>query len=283
MECLYGSPVVNDIYQKIKKRIERLNKNNVTPCLAILKLYISEDDQSYISMIKKKCEKVGIKVEEFDTAEKTLADLSQIIEHINQDNKIHGCIVIGDPEQKAWLQTIQANLSENKDVDGVSLVLRGKLYSGYSIDYYPCTPEAVIKILNYYDIPIEGSNIAMLGRSERVGKPLITMLVQRNASVAICHSYTNNVSDICKRADVIISAIGESEFVNGNFIGSSDQIIIDVGINVGEDGKIHGDVDIDNVGNIIAAYTPVPGGVGPVTTAVLCEHVVTAAIKQNNL
>ena len=196
---------------------------------------------------------------------------------INEDNEIDGILLFRPlPEHIDEKQVIEA-LYEKKDLDGISYKNIAKVFAGDESGFAPCTAKAVLKIIESNNIDLEGKNVVVLGRSMVIGKPVAMLAIKKNATITICHSKTKNLKEVCKRADILIVAIGRAKMINDEYIGEN-AIVIDVGINFAE-GKLCGDVDLENVKNASMA-TPVPKGVGAVTTSVLAEHLVRAAIEK---
>ena len=260
-EILKGSPVAAKLTEELIVRREKLN---FVPTLSIFRIGEKQSDLSYENGALKRCEKIGINVKKFILPENSSKDeILNTLTEINNDKSIHGCLMFRPLSDKK-LEAEACKLIADKDAD-----------------FPPCTAQACIEILDFYGVELEGKNVVVVGRSEVIGKPVAMLLLNRNATVTICHSKTKNLPEICKRSDIIIAAIGKAKFINSNFV-SQGQIIIDVGINVDENGKLCGDVDFDDVENIVAKITPVPGGVGAVTTSVLAKHVIEAAERSIN-
>ena len=276
-EILKGAPAANALSLNLIKRVENLKLNNLTPKLEILRLGAKAEDLSYESGIIKRCEKVGIEVKQVILNEDcTHEELLNEIKNANQDKSIHGVILFRPLKDKELEQEAINLLKPDKDVDGMTDGSMAGVFSGRDIGFAPCTAQACLEILNFYNIDLAGKNIAVLGRSLVIGRPVSILLQNQNATVTMCHSKTKNLAEICRRADVIIAAIGKSNFVDKNFI-NNNQVIIDVGINIDDAGKICGDVNFEEAASLVKAITPVPGGVGAVTTSILASHVVKAA------
>ena len=233
----------------------------------------------YVKNKSKACDEIGIEDEEYlldpdITNEKLLG----LIDKLNNKKDVHG-ILLQSPIPK-HLDIVKAfeNIDVNKDVDGFNPINVGKLNIGQDC-FISCTPHGVIRMLEEYSIPIEGKEAVIIGRSNIVGKPLIQCLLAKNATVTVCHSKTQNLKEISKRADILIAALGKAKFITEDMV-KEGATVIDVGINRTEEGKLVGDVDFENVKNKVSYITPVPGGVGPMTIAMLMENVVKAAKKQ---
>ena len=276
-EILKGAPVAAALTEKLISRAEKLKSKNIFPTLAILRIGEKPGDISYETGAMKRCEKIGIEVKNFrlptDTSREKILDL---IHEINNDKTIHGFLMLRPLPDKKIEQEACAILSPSKDVDCMTAGSLARIFTGLGEGYAPCTAQACVEILKYYGVELEGKNIAVLGRSLVIGKPLSMLLESENATVTMCHSKTRELEKICRNSEIIVAAIGKAKFVNENFV-SQNQIIIDVGINLDENNKLCGDVDFENVEPIVKAITPVPGGVGAVTNAILAGHVIEAA------
>ena len=260
-EILKGSNVANFLTEDLISRCKKLN----SPTLAIFRIGENSSDISYETGASKRCEKIGINIKKFILLENSSNDeILNTLTEIKNDNSIHGCLMFRPLKDKA-LEKIACEIIAEKDSD-----------------IPPCTAQACIEILDFYGVEIEGKNAVVLGRSEIIGKPVAMLLLNRNATVTICHSKTKNLPEICKRSDIIISAMGKAKFIDSKFV-SEGQVIIDVGINFDENNKLCGDVNFDDVEKIVSKITPVPGGVGAVTTSVLAKHVIEAAERRMNL
>ena len=280
-EILKGAQVAQNLSLNLIKRVEILKSKNITPTLEILRLGVRPDDLSYESGIIKRCEKIGIEIKQVVLdASCQREELLDAIKLANQDNKIHGLIMFRPLDDKELEQAARDLLKPEKDVDGMTDGSLAGVFSGRDIGFAPCTAQACIELLDFYNIDLTGKNIAVLGRSLVIGRPVSILLQNKNATVTMCHSKTKNLAEICKQSDIIIAAMGRANFVDKNFINKDlSQVIIDVGINITEDGKLCGDVNFSEAESLVRAITPVPGGVGAVTTSVLAEHVVRAAEK----
>ena len=276
-EILKGAPVATALTEKLISRAEILKSKNIIPTLAILRVGEKPGDISYETGAMKRCEKIGIEVKKFILPENVSREkILDVIREINNDNSIHGCLMLRPLPDKKVEQEACEILSPSKDVDCMTVGSLARVFTGLGKGYAPCTAKACIEVLDYYGVELEGKNIAVIGRSLVIGKPLSMMLQARNATVTMCHSKTRELEKICKNSEIIVAAIGKAKFVDKNFV-SPGQIIIDVGINVDENNKLCGDVNFDDVEPIVKAVTPVPAGVGAVTTAVLAKHVIEAA------
>lgn len=277
-ELLKGAPVARAIGERLAPRIKEIEGCGVTPTLAILRVGERSDDLAYERGAIKRCEGLGIKVRSFVLpADCNQGELLATIGVINADPALHGCLMFRPlPSQLDEGAACRA-LDPAKDVDGIT---QGSLYGVFAnqqVGFPPCTAAAVIELLDYYDQGIEGANVAVIGRSLVIGKPVSMMLQARNATVTMCHTRTRHLANVCAAADILVVAAGHAGTVRMAHVGP-DQTVVDVGINWDEDAeKLVGDVAFDEVEPVVRAVTPVPGGVGSVTTAVLAQHVVEAA------
>ena len=272
-----GIEVSNAVKDILKNAVEKLSSENVVPCLATV---LVGDDPASATYVKNKhiaCEKIGIKTKDHKlSADTTQNELDEIINELNNDKNIHGILVqLPLPKQLDEFATI-SRISPIKDVDGLTPQNVGLLSIGKSI-LKPCTPSGIMEMFYYYKINLEGKNVVMINRSNLIGKPLYHLLLQNNATVLSCHSKTSNLNEYCKNADVIISAVGDrSKFKLTSDMIKQDAIVIDVAISRHE-GKLVGDADYDDIIQKASWATPVPGGVGPMTVAMLLKNTVTAA------
>ena len=276
-EKIDGIKVSNAVKDILKNAVEKLNSENVVPCLATV---LVGDDAASATYVKNKhiaCEKIGIKTKDHKlSADTTQDELNKIINGLNNDKDVHGILVqLPLPKQLDEFMTI-TRISPIKDVDGLTPQNVGLLSIGKSI-LKPCTPSGIMEMFYYYKINLEGKNVVMINRSNLIGKPLYHLLLQNNATVISCHSKTSNLNEFCKNADVIITAVGDrSKFKLTSDMIKQDSIVIDVAISRYE-GKLVGDADYDDVIQKASWVTPVPGGVGPMTVAMLLKNTVTAA------
>ena len=272
-----GIEVSNAVKDILKNAVEKLSSENVVPCLATV---LVGDDPASATYVKNKhiaCEKIGIKTKDHKlSANTTQEELDGIIDELNNDKDVHGILIqLPLPKQLDEFTTI-SRISPIKDVDGLTPQNVGLLSIGKSI-LKPCTPSGIMEMFYYYKINLEGKNVVMINRSNLIGKPLYHLLLQNNATVISCHSKTSNLNEFCKNADVIITAVGDrSKFKLTSDMIKQDCIVIDVAISRYE-GKLVGDADYDDVIQKASWVTPVPGGVGPMTVAMLLKNTVTAA------
>lgn len=273
---LDGKETARRVRETLKDKVKELRQNNIFPKLAVI--MVGEDPASkiYVRNKSKACEELGIEYEEFllkeNTTQKQLIDL---IQELNKRQDITGILLQSPiPKHLDINEAFKAIIPE-KDVDGFNPINVGKLALGQET-VISCTPFGVIKLLEEYNIPIEGKNAVIIGRSNIVGKPMLHCLLNKNATVTICHSRTKNLSEITKTADILVAAIGKAKFITKDMV-KPDAVVIDVGINRNEEGKVYGDVDFEEVQKIASYITPVPGGIGPMTIAMLMTNIVKTA------
>ena len=281
-QLMKGAPVAAAMTEQMAARTERLKQAGVTPTLCILRLGERPGDLVYERSAMKRCGKVGIDVREIVLPEGcTRERLLETIEQVNRDGAIHGLLMMRPLPVREDEDAARALLAPEKDVDGITAIAQSKVFTGAGAGYPPCTAQAVIEILDHYGVELAGRRAAVIGRSLVVGRPVAMMLMARDATVTLCHTRTEDLPEICRQADILVSAAGRAGLVTGAFTRPG-QVIVDVGINV-RAGKLCGDVDFAAAEPLVGAITPVPGGVGAVTTAVLAAHVVQAAEKAAGL
>ncbi len=275
-DVLKGKVVADRIKEQMKKDIQELKQANKTPRLGIVRLGDNPGDISYEKSIIKNCNNVGIesKVYERDRDIKT-EELVELIEELNRDDEISGILVFRPLPDHIDEDIIRNVISPEKDVDCMHPLNLENIFEGKMDGFAPCTPKAAMEILKYYDIPLEGKNVVVVNRSMVVGKPLAMMLLNENATVTICHSRTKNLNEVTKNADIVVVALGRAKFFDESYF-TEESIVIDVGVSLDENGKLSGDADYDRVLPLVNKITPVPGGVGSVTTSILLSQVVLA-------
>lgn len=273
---LDGKETARRVRETLKDKVKELRQNNIFPKLAVI--MVGEDPASkiYVRNKSKACEELGIEYEEFllkeNTTQKQLIDL---IQELNKRQDITGILLQSPIPKHLNINEAFKSIIPEKDVDGFNPINVGKLALGQET-VISCTPFGVIKLLEEYNIPIEGKNAVIIGRSNIVGKPMLHCLLNKNATVTICHSRTKNLSEITKTADILVAAIGKAKFITKDMV-KPDAVVIDVGINRNEEGKVCGDVDFEEVQKIASYITPVPGGIGPMTIAMLMTNIVKTA------
>lgn len=272
-ELIDGKKVAEHIKLQVKNEIESLEKD-VT--LVVIVVGDNPASKVYVNNKKRACEYVGIQSVEYALPEETTEEeLLLTIDLLNKHPRINGILVQLPLPKHIDESKVLERIVPEKDVDGFTAINTGKLWQGeYTLA--PCTAMGIIELLDYYNIEIAGKHCVIVGRSNIVGKPLAALLLERDATVTVCHSKTKNLSEITSKADILISAVGKPKFITWGFV-KKDAIVIDVGINRDENGKLCGDVDVENVANKVSLLTPVPGGVGPMTVAMLMKNTLMAA------
>ncbi|MFV3010544.1 bifunctional 5,10-methylenetetrahydrofolate dehydrogenase/5,10-methenyltetrahydrofolate cyclohydrolase [Clostridium botulinum] len=280
-KILYGNEVALKIKEDLNLRIGKLKEKNIIPKLAILRMGNKPDDIAYERSIIKSCEKLNIETKVEKLNEDILEeDFLKLMESLNNEKETHGILVFRPYPKHLNENIINSSIALNKDVDCMHPLNLERIFEGDLNGFMPCTPEAVIEILKYYDIDLKGKNIVIINRSMVVGKPLSMMVLSHNATVTICHSKTIDLPSITKKTDIVVTAIGKAKLIKEEYF-NEDSIVIDVSINVDENGKLCGDVDFENVKEKVRAITPVPKGVGSVTTTLLLKHIVDAAERNS--
>lgn len=278
-EILKGAPVAAALSEELIQRAEKLKQAGTVPTLAILRVGERPDDISYETGAMKRCDKIGVAVRHFLLpADCTKEQLLDTIREINGDGSIHGCLMFRPLPDKSMEEAACALLAPEKDVDCMTAGSLAAVFTGKGAGYPPCTAQACVELLDHYGVDLKGKRAAVIGRSLVIGKPVSMMLQQKNATVTMCHTRTVDLPGVCREAEIVIAAAGKAGVVNKAF-AAPGQVVVDVGINVDENGKLCGDVKFDEVEPVVSAITPVPGGVGAVTTAVLAKHVIEAAEK----
>ena len=273
---LDGKKLSNEIKEELKTRVHRLQDKGITPCLAVVLVGDDPASQVYIRNKKRAAQKVGVKtldnVLPASTSENEIIDL---IYSLNNDPQVHGILVqLPLPQGINEDRVIQAILP-SKDVDGFHPQNIGKLFMNKG-ELAPCTPNGIMHLLANYDIQLDGKRVVIVGRSKIVGMPMIAMMLNANATVTVTHSHTHNLKEITREADVVIVAVGKAEFLTGDYF-KSNAVVIDVGMNRNEAGKLVGDVEAASTADKVAFMTPVPGGVGPMTIAMLLKQTIEIA------
>lgn len=277
-----GKKVSAQVKEQVRIETEELVKKGVKPGLAVIIVGDDPASRVYVNNKKKACEKVGFLSKEFALpATTTQEELLSLVKELNEDKEINGILcqlpLPKGLDEKAVIEAI----SPLKDVDAFHASNVGKIMIG-DYDFLPCTPAGVMEMLHSYNISVEGKECVVIGRSNIVGKPMAMLLLHENGTVTITHSRTKNLKEVTKRADILVAAIGKPKFVTADMV-KEGAVVIDVGMDRDENGKLCGDVDFENVKEKCSAITPVPGGVGPMTIAVLMKNTLKACKIQNNL
>lgn len=282
MACIIdGKRISADIREKLKIDIANLKvERGIVPSLAVVIVGDGPASRVYVNNKKRACDEIGIMSYEFalpcDTSQ---AELLSLIDELNRRADINGILVQMPLPAHINESSVIERINPIKDVDAFHEINVGKLMTG-NFKFLPCTPAGIVRLLDESNIDIAGKHCVIIGRSNIVGKPLAMLMLHRDATVTICHSKTSNLAEICRTADILVSAVGRANFVTSDMVAPGT-VVIDVGINRGGDGKIRGDVDFENVKQVAFYITPVPGGVGPMTICMLMHNAVTAALLQS--
>lgn len=276
---LLGKEVTASLNERIKAQAARLQEKGVNPTLAIIRVGENPSDISYEKGADKRCETLGVACEKILLPEDvSQEELLAVMDRLNKNEKIHGVLLLRPLPGHLDQSAIENALDPTKDVDCMTDGSMSGVFTGKKVGFPPCTPQACMEILDYYGIECTGKKAVVIGRSLVVGKPAAMMLIKKNATVTVCHTKTVDMPSVTREADIIIVAAGRAGVVGAEYV-KPGQTVIDVGINMNVEGKLCGDVDFATVEPIVDAITPVPGGVGSVTTSVLVGHVVEAAAR----
>lgn len=279
MQVLKGAQVSAGIKEEVQEQLRELG--GYVPKLAIVRVGENPDDMSYERGAMKKMDSFGLGVQSF-VFDGGISDSQFKTEFakINEDPDIDGILLLRPLPKQIKEEDIEKMIDPKKDLDGISPVNIAKVFAGDTSGFAPCTAEAVIEVLKAYEIPVSGKRVTIVGRSMVVGKPLAMLMLKENATITVCHTRTKDLPGTCRNAEILVAAAGKARMLDESFVGH-DAVVIDVGINVDEDGKLCGDVDFDTIQEKASMATPVPGGVGAVTTAVLAKHLVRAAAAEH--
>lgn len=278
-ELLKGAAVVAALNEKMTAEIATLKAKGINPTLAILRVGERGDDISYEKGAMKRCDTVGVAVKNVVLpADVTQDILIQNIEALNNDKSVHGVLIFRPLPKHLDEEAVRKALKPEKDIDGITDGSLAGVFTGSGEGFAPCTAQACMEILDFYKVDCKGKRAVVVGRSLVVGKPAAVMLLGKHATVTVCHTRTVDMPSVTRNAEIVIVAAGKANAVTKEYL-SPGQIVVDVGINMTDDGKLCGDVKFDDAEPIVGAITPVPGGVGTVTTSVLVSHVVEAAKK----
>lgn len=271
-----GKAVAAKIRAQVAQEVEALKLRGICPGMAVVLVGDDPASKIYVNNKKKACAETGIYSEEhLLPAETTQEELLALIEKLNADEKIHGILVQSPLPKHLDEKLVVEHIDPRKDVDAFHAYNVGKIMIG-DFTFLPCTPAGVIELIRSTGVPIEGKNCVVVGRSNIVGKPMAMLLLHNNGTVTICHSRTKNLAEICRGADILVAAVGKPKFITADMV-KPGAVVIDVGMDRDENGKLCGDVDFDAVEPIASYITPVPGGVGPMTIAMLMKNAVRAA------
>ena len=279
-KIISGKEVSQKVKEQVAEEVRVLKEQNIEPCLAVILVGDDPASRVYVNNKKKACEFCGIRSLEYLMPENTTQDeLTELIGKLNDDESVNG-ILCQLPLPKHLDEKKVINLIRpEKDVDAFHPENVGHIMIG-DFNFLPCTPAGIMEMLKSENISLDGKHCVIIGRSNIVGKPMAMLMLKQNATVTVCHSHTNNLKEIVKQADVIVAAVGRAKFVTSDMV-KDGAVIVDVGINRGEDGKLYGDVDFESCCEKSSYITPVPGGVGPMTIATLMQNTITAAKIQN--
>jgi methylenetetrahydrofolate dehydrogenase (NADP+)/methenyltetrahydrofolate cyclohydrolase len=274
---LRGAEVVNAMKDKMTQEVEALKARGIQPQLAIVRVGARPDDLSYERGAMKRCESVGVKCTVFALPEGLgQAEFNEQVKAINDDKLIHGMLLFRPFPKQISEEVVKNIVAPAKDMDGMTPINVAKVFAGDADAIPPCTPEAVMEVLDHFKISVEGKRVVVIGRSMVVGKPLSMMLLKKHATLTICHTRTKDLEGVARGAEILIAAAGKAKMVTAAFV-SPGATVIDVGINVDAAGNLCGDVDFEPVEKVAGYITPVPGGVGTVTSSLLAKHVIRAA------
>ena len=272
-----GKLISKQIKDELKEKVSELKEQGKEICLAVIQVGNDPASTVYVGNKKKACEYIGIRSLAYELPEETTeAELIGIIEKLNNDDSVHGILVQLPVPKHINDEKIVNSISAKKDVDGFHPASVGALSIGQR-GFVSCTPAGVIQLLKRSDIDIEGKECVVVGRSNIVGKPMAMLLLRENGTVTVCHSKTQNLKEVCKRADILVAAVGRPKMIDESYV-KPGATVIDVGIHRDENNKLCGDVDFDSVEPVAGAITPVPGGVGPMTIAMLMNNCVEAGL-----
>ncbi len=281
METLKGKTTVDAMHDRMQLML--LPFEGFMPHLAIIRVGENPADVSYERGAKKRMEKVGVRVSTYEfPADISMEEFTEAFQFINHDDDVDGILLFCPLPRQLDEKRIREMIDPVKDVDGISPVNQAKVFAGDETGHAPCTAEAVMEVLADARIDLTGKEVAIIGRSLVVGRPLSMLMLQKNATVTICHTRTQNMEAVCRRADILVACAGKAKLVKASYV-KNDAVVIDVGINEDEHGKLIGDVDFDDIADVAGKATPVPGGVGMVTTSVLAKHVIKAALARRDV
>lgn len=278
-----GSEVAAAMKEELIQEVETLKEQNINPCLAIVRVGARLDDLAYERGAKKRMEAAGIACRVIELPEDiTQEEFEEEFHKVNDDKEVHGILLFRPLPEHLDEEPVKAMIHPYKDVDCMSPVNIAKVFSGDETGYAPCTPEAVMEMLAFYKIDPKGKKVTVVGRSMVVGKPLSMLLLKKHATITVCHTRTTDLPAVCREAEILIAAAGKAKMVTSDMV-SEGSVVVDVGINVDEAGNLCGDVDFDAVEGKASYISPVPRGVGSVTSSVLAKHVVRGAKYLNGL
>lgn len=280
--AMMGLEVAKAMKEALIQEVQILKEKGICPHLTIIRVGARPDDLAYERGARKRMELVGIECNVIELEETITQDeFEHVFDQVNQDEHVHGILLFQPLPAHLDAESVKAKIYPYKDVDCMCKENAAKIFMGDQTGHAPCTAEAVMEMLRHYEIPVAGKRVVILGRSLVIGKPLSMLMLEQNATVTICHSRTENLEAICREADILVAAVGKARMVKEKMV-KEGAIVVDVGINVDESGNLCGDVDYAQVEAKASYISPVPKGVGSVTTSVLAKHVITAAKLLNN-
>lgn len=278
-KLMLGTEVAKAMKEALTLKTERLKEQGTVPCLAIVRVGERPDDISYERGAKKKMEGIGIECRSIVLEEAiSMARFEEVIRGLNTEADVHGILLLRPLPKHLDEKQVKTWMDPEKDMDCMCDSNILKVFAGEKTDYAPCTAEAVMEMLNYYQIPLAGKQVAIIGRSMVIGKPLAMLMLHAHATVTMCHSRSEEMDAICRNADILVAAAGKAKMVKAKMV-KEGAVVVDVGINMDENGKLCGDVDFEDVETKVSAISPVPKGVGSITTSVLAKHVLLATEK----
>lgn len=278
-KLMLGTEVAKAMKETLTLKTERLKEQGTVPCLAIVRVGERPDDISYERGAKKKMEGIGIECRSIVLEEAiSMARFEEVIRGLNTEADVHGILLLRPLPKHLDEKQVKTWMDPEKDMDCMCDSNILKVFAGEKADYAPCTAEAVMEMLNYYQIPLAGKRVAIIGRSMVIGKPLAMLMLHAHATVTMCHSRSEEMDTICRNADILVAAAGKAKMVKAKMV-KEGAVVVDVGINMDENGKLCGDVDFEDVETKVSAISPVPKGVGSITTSVLAKHVLLATEK----
>ena len=278
-----GSEVAAAMKEELLREVEKLAQKGIVPELGIVRVGARPDDLAYERGAIKRMGTVGIRCKIIELPESIgQAEFEREFSAVDNDPDVHGILLFRPLPKQLDEESVKNIINPKKDIDCMSPINIAKVFSGDASGFAPCTAQAVMEVLAHYGIDVGGKRVTVVGRSMVVGRPLSMLLLKKNATVTICHTKTRDLEETCRNAEILVAAAGKAAMITADFV-SENSVVIDVGINVGSDGKLCGDVDFDAVAPRVAYITPVPGGVGTVTSSVLAEHVVRAANYLNGM
>jgi methylenetetrahydrofolate dehydrogenase (NADP+)/methenyltetrahydrofolate cyclohydrolase len=284
MEILDGRKVSKKILLKIRSEVSNLNLDHIHPKISVILVGRDPASLAYVRQKQKACDETGIEWEQFDyDTDVTTEDLIKKINDLNEDSSVHGILVQLPLPNSVYAPDVIRAIDPSKDVDGFTAYNVGKMFLSTEFEHLaPCTPRGVIRLLEHYNISVEGKEVVMVGHSNLVGKPLATMLLNRNATVTVCHIHTKDLKAHTEKADILCIAVGKPNLITEDMV-KDGAVVVDIGINRLDDGRLVGDTDFEEISKKASYITPVPGGVGPMTVACLMENTLIAAKRLNNI